>query len=894
MFRQTNRSLPPLLINIVVTLQATLVGAQSTQIEAPNSNIVTPPAWQFKPTLDGKSVCANSVCFSPDGSLLAVWGRTPNIWLVDAQTGKLNRELSIPGPIADLCFGHDRNTIYAVGEDEQLGVVRWDLATGEQTIISGHSAVLLDVAQNTLVVIDRNAWQELSLPDLITVSRNQFGQQLIPLCVDSELGGMLAVDVMAGQLGQRPNLVWFDSKTKLPIPISTTANSLAAACVIPESGGLVAFSESEFGGFKLASVELSTPADRFTSKSRLPIVRMGRSIVHQLAATVDGRFLIAAEQSSHLRIWELVSRAEVCDFQAGIGQISSLAVSNRPEMIAVAVNENEECRIILFRMLDAIRARLRKDDSQRTNDQWMERLDHPTASEAYSAVVQLANNPEDSLPKLTRYISRVAVIPEENYVAHWIAELDATEFTRRRSAYNSLLNVRDLIIPQLEATLASGQTLGTQLSLQRLLNAAPADSDMNPRVILRGMRLLSVLEMIDNSQSCALLEVMRAGHPSAGSPCRIAPRNRVFEVGFCIVTPFCFSFVFFRKSMKILILESTCDETAAAIVTEKLQVLGSVVASQDELHGQFHGVVPELAARAHVERIVPVIDQTLKKASTTLAEIDAIAVAYTPGLAGSLLVGVTAAKALAPALDKPLVGVNHLQSHIYACRLAAGRDVFPCVGLVVSGGHTSLYRCSTPTDFTLLGGTIDDAAGEAFDKVAAMLKLPFPGGPAVSRLAESGDKTAISFPRPLIQDPRLAFSFSGLKTAVRYEIAGSHNLDPTEVELDDNRRADIAASFQEAVIDCLVSKSIQAIRSQSVNRLCVGGGVAANRRLRQRLEQTAIEHQFELIIAPPDLCTDNAVMSAIAIEHLRRRGCFAGSGNRSRIGALAALLFGDL
>ena len=225
--------------------------------------------------------------------------------------------------------------------------------------------------------------------------------------------------------------------------------------------------------------------------------------------------------------------------------------------------------------------------------------------------------------------------------------------------------------------------------------------------------------------------------------------------------------------MRILTIETTCDETAAAVVAEDLQVLSSVVASQDQLHQRFAGVVPEIAARAHVERILPTIDEALKRAGVALTELDAVAVANTPGLAGSLLVGLAAAKALAAALHKPLVAINHLQAHIYACRMAAGRNVFPCVGLIVSGGHTSLYRCTDPTEFEYLGGTIDDAAGEAFDKVAAMLGLPYPGGPAISQSALSGNPRAYAFPRGLAgQRQRLDFSFSGLKTAVRYLIAG--------------------------------------------------------------------------------------------------------------------------
>src|SRR5437762_4011922 len=191
--------------------------------------------------------------------------------------------------------------------------------------------------------------------------------------------------------------------------------------------------------------------------------------------------------------------------------------------------------------------------------------------------------------------------------------------------------------------------------------------------------------------------------------------------------------------MRILTIETTCDETAAAVVTDELQVLSSVVASQDQLHQRFAGVVPEIAARAHVERILPVIDEALTRAGIKLEDLDAIAVANTPGLAGSLLVGVVAAKTLCAATGKALVAINHLHAHIYACRMAAGREVFPCVGFIVSGGHTNLYRCDGPTEFHYLGGTIDDAAGEAFDKVAAMLRLPYPGGPAISDHATRGN-----------------------------------------------------------------------------------------------------------------------------------------------------------
>jgi N6-L-threonylcarbamoyladenine synthase len=325
--------------------------------------------------------------------------------------------------------------------------------------------------------------------------------------------------------------------------------------------------------------------------------------------------------------------------------------------------------------------------------------------------------------------------------------------------------------------------------------------------------------------------------------------------------------------MNILTLETTCDETAAAIVTDRLKVLSSVVSSQDDLHSRFGGVVPEIASRAHVERILPVIHETLRKAGLSLNNIDAVAVANTPGLAGSLLVGLVAAKAICLARSIPLLAVNHLQAHIYACRMTADEEVFPCVGMIVSGGHTSLYRCRNPLEFELLGSTIDDAAGEAFDKVAAMLGLPYPGGPAIQRAAQGGNPKAYNFPRALLSDDnRLDFSFSGLKTAVRYAIAGPGKPDFSRINLSSAQVADLAASFQEAVIDCLVGKAFAVLRKTGMHVLCVGGGVAANDRLRQRLIEQAQQQNIRLHIAPLRLCTDNAVMGAIAVERLKA-GC---------------------
>jgi N6-L-threonylcarbamoyladenine synthase len=314
-------------------------------------------------------------------------------------------------------------------------------------------------------------------------------------------------------------------------------------------------------------------------------------------------------------------------------------------------------------------------------------------------------------------------------------------------------------------------------------------------------------------------------------------------------------------------IETSCDETAAAVFTEEPRVLSSVIASQTELHMPFGGVVPEVAARAHLERLLPVIDEALRQAGITLSQINAVAVHHTPGLVGALLVGVTAAKMLALALDVPLIGVNHIQAHIYSCRLAAGRDIFPCVGFVVSGGHTALFDCRGPLEMKLLGATLDDAAGEAFDKVASILGLGFPGGPAVEREAATGDPKALSFPRSFLNEERLDFSFSGIKTAVLYATFGQGKVSGPLPE--GRRRADLAASFQQAVVDVLVEKARQAMQRTSNKRLAVGGGVAANRALRASLERMTAEENAELFIPPMRFCTDNAAMAALAVEKWR-------------------------
>jgi N6-L-threonylcarbamoyladenine synthase len=320
---------------------------------------------------------------------------------------------------------------------------------------------------------------------------------------------------------------------------------------------------------------------------------------------------------------------------------------------------------------------------------------------------------------------------------------------------------------------------------------------------------------------------------------------------------------------KLLAIESSCDETSAAVVAEDRSVLSNIVASQFELHQEFGGVVPEIASRAHVTRILPVIEKSLADAGCQLSEMCAIAVTSEPGLVGSLLVGMTAAKTLAMSLNIPLVTVNHIDAHIYACGMSRQESIFPCVGFVISGGHTNLYDCQSATEFRMVAGTTDDAAGEAFDKVARVLNLSYPGGPSIQKAAESGNPKAYDLPRPMMRSDKPHFSFSGLKTAVLYAgrgVPGPDQLPTTPPE----RVADLAASFQQAVADVLVFKAKQTLKTLGHKRLCVGGGVAANKLIRQELARMCKRHGYEFLIAPPELCTDNAAMAAIAWEYLEQ------------------------
>lgn len=323
---------------------------------------------------------------------------------------------------------------------------------------------------------------------------------------------------------------------------------------------------------------------------------------------------------------------------------------------------------------------------------------------------------------------------------------------------------------------------------------------------------------------------------------------------------------------RILALETTCDETGVAVLERTggpgsvPRIMANIVASQHDLHRRFRGVVPEIAARAHLRALLPVIEEALARSQTRLDQVAAIAVATRPGLVGSLIVGLAAAKGLALALDRPLVAYDHLEGHLYAAQMAfPDEPLYPCVGLVISGGHTHLYECASPLDARLLGGTIDDAAGEAFDKVASLLGLPYPGGPAIEAAARSGNPRAFDFPRALIRDPRLALSFSGLKTAVLYALrdqVGPHQVPPPALV------ADLAASFQAAVVDCVTAKCRQALDASSATRLCVGGGVAANAALRAALAEMTAERQLRLAIPPIELCTDNAALGGIAFAKL--------------------------
>lgn len=311
-----------------------------------------------------------------------------------------------------------------------------------------------------------------------------------------------------------------------------------------------------------------------------------------------------------------------------------------------------------------------------------------------------------------------------------------------------------------------------------------------------------------------------------------------------------------NESTVVLALETSCDETAAAVVMGGNDVLSSIVSSQIDIHARFGGVVPEVASRAHLESLIPVVNAAVEESGILPERIDAVAATAGPGLIGALLVGVSAAKALSLAWNKPFIGVNHLEAHLYAGLLDDPTLEFPLIVLLVSGGHTMIIEMRNHGDYTILGRTIDDAAGEAYDKVARYLNVGYPGGPVIDRLAAEGNPTAIDFPRAIMHDG-LDVSFSGLKTSVINYVRKNPNVSNT----------DIAASFQEAVVDVLCSKTIKAAQQVKAKGIVLGGGVSANSSLRAQMTERGAEAGFKVALPSRAMCTDNAAMIASAAWH---------------------------
>ncbi len=307
----------------------------------------------------------------------------------------------------------------------------------------------------------------------------------------------------------------------------------------------------------------------------------------------------------------------------------------------------------------------------------------------------------------------------------------------------------------------------------------------------------------------------------------------------------------------ILGIESSCDDTAAALLTTNGEILANVVSGQDDIHARFGGVVPELASRNHIQSITTVVDLALHRAERTLVDIDLIGVTRGPGLIGSLLVGFSYAKALSFSLKRPFVGVDHMAGHLLSAFLTDAQPTFPYLALIVSGGTTALIRVDDFSTYTLLGRTRDDAAGEAFDKIARLLAIGYPGGPAISRLADGGDPSRFKLPRAWLASDSCDFSFSGLKTAVLNHFR--HLQQP-----DDQTLADLCAAFQQAIVEVLVEKTISAARNHDLSTIVLGGGVTANRSLRENLQQRCLDEGLTLHLPPPHLCTDNAAMIAYA------------------------------
>jgi N6-L-threonylcarbamoyladenine synthase len=317
--------------------------------------------------------------------------------------------------------------------------------------------------------------------------------------------------------------------------------------------------------------------------------------------------------------------------------------------------------------------------------------------------------------------------------------------------------------------------------------------------------------------------------------------------------------------MIVLGIETSCDDTAAAVLRDGRTLLANVVSSQDQVHSPYGGVVPELASRQHVRNILPIVDAACEQAGTSLKDLGGMAVTYGPGLVGSLLVGLSMVKGLSFRWGIPYVGVNHLEAHLLAIHLEH-EVAFPYIALLASGGHTLLYCVNDIGNYVYLGGTRDDAAGEAYDKVAKMMGLGYPGGPAIDRIARGGSREAIAFPRARIKSGSYEFSFSGIKTAVW------HYLKSAEKEQWQSRTADIAASFQEAIVDMLVKPTIKAAKAHAVSRIVLSGGVAANSRLREKMKEQADAEGLKVYFPSPRFCTDNGAMIALTGYHSLKRG----------------------